>query len=923
MSGWKRVVPVRSPSRMLNGGPRSRVSRALTLLVVAVSALASPLLGSAPAAVAGFATFGAPQKQDTSSLGTPAPAIKSLTFDNNVGLAGTASLLFNNSPATSAVWTNGGPFTALPQANAVGSSLTAGAGSPVFYHSFVGGGGGNIYYRSGSTSAIGPATGWQPIANIADTRAAVASFNAMSCDAGLTDIFNSCTIVGTNGNVWSEFEDNSIVTFHKQTITPATTDALNAVSCAEDSGSSFSCVAVGQNATVVHGVPGTTGGSWSSKPNASGLPNDNWTGVSCVVAGTGISAASACYSVGPNGVYSSGDGGVTWSPLGSASATALTFQPTAVVAVGGSSLATNTIYVAGGTDGLAASNDGGATWTTYHFAQTVLTNPHTLAVRAGNAGLIYVGGDAGSLVALPVTFSTQPAPTVTSIDPRSGPTAGGTTVTINGTNFNTAAGATTVSFGGVAASSVSCATTTQCTAVSPAGGGTVHVTVSTAGGTSAVSAADQFTYVGAPSVTGVNPTQGASSGGSTVVITGSGFTGASAVRFGVAPATSFTVNSDTQITALVPAGSAGSSVDVTVTTAGGTSPVSASDRFAYGPTISTVQSSATSSGATITWTTDAASSTQVEYGQTTAYGSSSALDPTLVTAHSVTLTGLLPNTLYHYRVKSGTNGIVTTSGDFTFTTGVASPTVTGVSPASGPSSGGTVVTIRGTGFSGATAVSFGTTPATSFTVNSDTQITAVSPAGTVGTGVDVTVTTASGTSAINVSDVFAYTSWVYVANQQSNTVSVIDTIGNRVVATVPVGTTPRNLLMSADGSRVLVTNKGSNSVSLIDTSTNTVVGAPITVGGAPDSLILSPDGSTVYVANTTSNTITVIETTTYTVVTTVAVGVNPTGLAVSPDGSMLYVTNQGSNTTSLVDTTLYAVTNIPVGVAPYGVVALR
>lgn len=54
-----------------------------------------------------------------------------------------------------------------------------------------------------------------------------------------------------------------------------------------------------------------------------------------------------------------------------------------------------------------------------------------------------------------------------------------------------------------------------------------------------------------------------------------------------------------------------------------------------------------------------------------------------------------------------------------------------------------------------------------------------------------------------------------------------------------------------------------------------------------------------------------------------AVGVNPTGLAVSPDGSMLYVTNQGSNTTSLVDTTLYAVTNIPVGVAPYGVVALR
>ena len=69
----------------------------------------------------------------------------------------------------------------------------------------------------------------------------------------------------------------------------------------------------------------------------------------------------------------------------------------------------------------------------------------------------------------------------------------------------------------------------------------------------------------------------------------------------------------------------------------------------------------------------------------------------------------------------------------------AAPTVTGLSPTSGPAAGGTPVTITGTGFTGATVVDFGTTAATGFTVVNDTTITADSPAGT---GiVDVTVTT--------------------------------------------------------------------------------------------------------------------------------------------------------------------------------------
>jgi hypothetical protein len=84
----------------------------------------------------------------------------------------------------------------------------------------------------------------------------------------------------------------------------------------------------------------------------------------------------------------------------------------------------------------------------------------------------------------------------------------------------------------------------------------------------------------------------------------------------------------------------------------------------------------------------------------------------------------------------------------------AAPTVSSVNPNSGPTAGGTTVTITGTGFNCVSGVSFGTTAAT-FTVNSPTQITATSPAGTAGT-VDVTVKNCNGTSPTGTSDQFTY-----------------------------------------------------------------------------------------------------------------------------------------------------------------------
>jgi hypothetical protein len=85
----------------------------------------------------------------------------------------------------------------------------------------------------------------------------------------------------------------------------------------------------------------------------------------------------------------------------------------------------------------------------------------------------------------------SPTPTVTSINPTSGPGSGGTSVTITGTNFNSSS---TVSFGNTFATGVTVNNSTSITATSPAGSGTVNVTVTTAGHTDAQT--NNFTYVG-------------------------------------------------------------------------------------------------------------------------------------------------------------------------------------------------------------------------------------------------------------------------------------------------------------------------------------------------------------------------------------------------------------------------------------------
>jgi len=95
------------------------------------------------------------------------------------------------------------------------------------------------------------------------------------------------------------------------------------------------------------------------------------------------------------------------------------------------------------------------------------------------------------------------------------------------------------------------------------------------------------------------------------------------------------------------------------------------------------------------------------------------------------------------------------NGNINTLMGLAIPTVSSVSPNTGPIGGGTSVTVTGSGFTGATTVKFGSAAAVSFSVTSSTTLTAVSPAGSSGP-VDVTVTTPAGTSATSAADTFTY-----------------------------------------------------------------------------------------------------------------------------------------------------------------------
>ena len=289
------------------------------------------------------------------------------------------------------------------------------------------------------------------------------------------------------------------------------------------------------------------------------------------------------------------------------------------------------------------------------------------APSTGNAVMVFNPDSQSATCTCTYTYDPAPAPTVTSISPANGPSAGGTAVTISGTDFQAGASAT---IGGVALTGVTVtATTINGTTAPHAPNATNSITVTNPDSQSGTCACTySYDASSAPTVGSMSPASGPTTGGTTVTIGGSDFqSGATATVGGVA-LTSVTVTSTT-ITGDTGAHAAG--VVSVVVTNPDTQSASCTCTYSYMavPVISNVRTTANPTTATVTWTTDVPTDSQVQYGTTTAYGKASALNSTLVTSHSVKLSGLTRLTIYHYRVLSRNSaGTLAVSGDFTFTT---------------------------------------------------------------------------------------------------------------------------------------------------------------------------------------------------------------------------------------------------------------
>ncbi|AYV46331.1 hypothetical protein CFHF_15635 [Caulobacter flavus] len=567
-----------------------------------------------------------------------------------------------------------------------------------------------------------------------------------------------------------------------------------------------------------------------------------------VVNGTTISATAPAGAVGTVDVRVTAIGGTSATSAADqftyvAAPTVTSISPTAGPTGGG------TTVIITGTGFSAASPTGAVKFGATNATYTINSNTQITATSPANAAGTYdvtvttVGGTSATSAADQFTYVA--APTVTSISPTAGPTTGGTTVTITGTNLS---GATAVTFGATAATGFTVDSATQITATAPANSaGTYDIRVTTVGGTSATSAADQYTYVSAPTVTAVSPTAGPTGGGTTVIITGTGFAAASptgAVKFGATNAT-YTINSNTQITATSPANAAGA-YDVTVTTVGGTSATSAADQFTYvaAPTVTSVSPTAgpTSGGTTVIITgTNLSGATAVTFGATAATGF------TVDSATQITATSPANAAgTYDIRVTTvGGTSATSASDQFTY---VPAPTVTSISPTAGPTVGGTTVTITGTNLAGATAVTFGGSAATGFTVNSNTQITATAPANAAGT-YDIRVTTVGGTSATSAADQFTYVAAPTVTSISptagpigGGTTVIITGTGLSGATAVTFGGTAATGYTVNSGSQITATAPA-GAVGTVDVRVTTIGGTSATSASDQYTYVAAPTGS--------------------------------------------------------------------------------
>jgi subtilisin family serine protease len=367
-------------------------------------------------------------------------------------------------------------------------------------------------------------------------------------------------------------------------------------------------------------------------------------------------------------------------------------------------------------------------------ADVVVTSPSRITCTSppGSAGIanVTVVIPAGTSSPLAFTYAPPGSPVLTGLSPATGGTAGGTTVTLTGGNL---IGTWGVSIGGRPATSIAVASATMLRCVTPARAtpGPVDVTVTNATGTSNPLT---YTYAGTPALTAISPASGPAVGGAAVTLTGANLAAATAVYFGGTAAAGVASLGATTVFCTTPAQSPGE-VMVTVRTPGGVSNGIAYT-YQFPPILTGVSPgfASTAGGTLITLTGgNLSGATGVNFGGT--FGSS-------VTAVSnSTVTCLAPprgpgDAQVTVIGPGGTSNALA----FTF---LPPPALISINPNAGPASGGSTAVLMGTWLTGATSVTFGGVPATSYTVDTPNQITAVIPAGAAGSA-PVVVTTPGG-----------------------------------------------------------------------------------------------------------------------------------------------------------------------------------
>lgn len=191
-----------------------------------------------------------------------------------------------------------------------------------------------------------------------------------------------------------------------------------------------------------------------------------------------------------------------------------------------------------------------------------------------------------------------PLPVITGLSPDFGSMAGGTSVTIKGTNLGHPIA---VRFGPTNGKITKVVSAEEVIVEAPAGTGVVNCVLTTPAGSSLTGSATHFSYYGNPSVTGVSPTFGLATGGTTVYVKGKNLIGATSVRFGSAEAKIVKVIGPEDVEVLTPKGIG--VVDVVVSTPIGTTPRWTGDRFTYregDPSVASISpNQGTSAGGTL------------------------------------------------------------------------------------------------------------------------------------------------------------------------------------------------------------------------------------------------------------------------------------------------------------------------------------